>query len=227
MEKLKLPVSTSRSERTLGFIYLLLMLTVIPSGIRFVLPRADGSTVNFVFFCLNFICITSIFRSFLISNIKYTLNHAGRLFFPVLFGLGGFESMSILVSSLILYFIPNFSNINDSAITALAGQNFVLWVIGAVILVPIVEETLFRGLIFGSVGKAGIVWGYLVCALCFSAVHVVGYLGSTSWQILLGCFIQYLPAGICLAWSYQQSGSIFAPIIIHAIINAMGLAATR
>lgn len=227
MQKLKTSVSTTRSERVLGTVYLVLMLLVFPSAISLLLPKAPESTHNFVYFCLNFVCIVTIFRRFLVQSLRDLLNHPARLFFPILFGFAGFESLTRLTTQAIVYFLPSFSNINDSSISALAGQNFVLWVIGTVILVPIVEETLFRGLIFGSLGKAGLFWGYLVSALCFSAVHVIGYLGAFSWQILLACFVQYLPAGICLGWAYEQSGSIFAPIAIHTIINAMAMAATR
>ena len=32
-------------------------------------------------------------------------------------------------------------------------------------------------------------------------------------------FLQYLPAGLCLAWCYVKSGSICGPILMHALIN--------
>ena len=31
--------------------------------------------------------------------------------------------------------------------------------------------------------------------------------------------LQYLPAGLCLAWSYAKADTIFAPILIHAAVN--------
>ena len=36
-------------------------------------------------------------------------------------------------------------------------------------------------------------------------------------------FLQYLPAGLCLAWAYTKADTIFAPILIHAIINAVSI----
>ena len=38
-------------------------------------------------------------------------------------------------------------------------------------------------------------------------------------------FLQDLPAGLCLAWAYERSGSIWVPIGMHMLINAMSLAA--
>ena len=34
-------------------------------------------------------------------------------------------------------------------------------------------------------------------------------------------------SGISLGWAYHKSGSIFAPILVHAAVNAMGIAAMR
>ena len=57
----------------------------------------------------------------------------------------------------------------------------------------------------------------------FSLAHIVGYLGSYSLREMVVCFLQYLPAGLCLAWSYTKSDTIFAPIVIHALVNAWGI----
>ena len=35
--------------------------------------------------------------------------------------------------------------------------------------------------------------------------------------------LQYLPAGLCLAWSCIRGQTIFAPIVIHALVNAVGI----
>ena len=41
------------------------------------------------------------------------------------------------------------------------------------------------------------------------------------------CFVQYLPAGLILAWSYEKSNTILTPIAIHTVINAIGIYAMR
>jgi membrane protease YdiL (CAAX protease family) len=35
--------------------------------------------------------------------------------------------------------------------------------------------------------------------------------------------LQYLPAGLCLAWAYIRGGTIFASIVIHAAINYVSI----
>ena len=68
---------------------------------------------------------------------------------------------------------------------------------------------------------------YVVSALCFCLPHVSAYIGSYEWTVLVLCFVQYLPAGLMLAWSYEKSNTIFTPILIHTIINAFGIYAMR
>ena len=41
------------------------------------------------------------------------------------------------------------------------------------------------------------------------------------------CFVQYLPAGLMLAWSYEKSNTIVTPILIHTVINAIAIYSMR
>ncbi len=96
--------------------------------------------------------------------------------------------------------------------------------IATVLLVPPAEELIFRGLIFGCAAEKSGALGYALSCALFALVHILGYVGAYSPAQLACCFVQYLPAGIALAWAYHFSGSIFSPIAIHALINAMSLA---
>ena len=59
--------------------------------------------------------------------------------------------------------------------------------------------------------------------LAFALIHIAGFLGSYSVLDVLLCMLQYLPAGLCLAWSCIRGETIFAPIVIHALVNAVGI----
>ena len=123
--------------------------------------------------------------------------------------------------------VPSFSNYNDHSIAAILKGNYFLMLIGTVILVPPVEECLFRGLIFRNLyGKSR--WAaYIVSILAFAVIHIIGYIGSYSAIELLMAFLQYLPAGLCLAWAYTKADTIFAPIVIHAAINFISINGLR
>ena len=55
----------------------------------------------------------------------------------------------------------------------------------------------------------------------------MNYVGVYSLPHLLLAYAQYIPAGLMLAWAYRKSGSIFAPMLIHATINAISLFSLR
>ena len=106
-------------------------------------------------------------------------------------------------------------------------DNFWVMAIGTVFLVPVAEEALHRGLIFGSLYQKSHMAGYLLSAAIFSAVHIFGYTGVYTPLHLVLAFLQYIPAGLTLCWAYRLSGSIYAPILIHATINAISLISLR
>jgi membrane protease YdiL (CAAX protease family) len=91
----------------------------------------------------------------------------------------------------------------------------------------VAEESLHRGLIFGSLYVKSHMAAYILSTMIFAAVHVMGYVGIYSARDTALAFVQYIPAGLALAWAYRKSGSIFAPMLMHATINCVSLFALR
>ena len=93
----------------------------------------------------------------------------------------------------------------------------------SIALAPIVEEPLFRGLIFGGIRPKSRVLAYIVSAALFSLYHVWQYVALTGdFSLLIYCLL-YVPVSVGLAWAYDRSGSIWSPMVMHAIINAVSL----
>lgn len=93
--------------------------------------------------------------------------------------------------------------------TSTTGATIVLWVRSG-LLVPLVEEVLFRGVIFNWLRAHGSVrLAVLVSALLYSAVHL-NPVASVS------LFLR----GIVLTWLYYQSESLLVPIVAHAAGNS-------
>ena len=99
--------------------------------------------------------------------------------------------------------------------------------LGSVILVPITEECLFRGLVFRGVYDRSPILAWVLSIVLFSSVHIISYLGTYPAETILLCFVQYIPAGVCLAGAYRLSGSLLSPILIHALVNLLGMMALR
>lgn len=95
-----------------------------------------------------------------------------------------------------------------------------------VILMPIVEEPLFRGLLFGGLRGYSRVLAFVVSTLAYALFCVIQFVfspvGINPLYLLL--IVQYLPMSLVLTWSYDQGGSIWSVMLLHMGINAMTLA---
>ena len=226
-----LSVHITDKEQLWGITYLLLSLFLLPEILHFLngyLPLPLGKAwLNLLYFSVNFVCILWIFHGFFHRSLCYAGQNTGRFLLAVLLGFGGYWICSWCISLLYRWLFPSFVNLNDGSITAQLHDHFWIMAIGTVLLVPIAEEALHRGLIFGSLYQKSHIAAYLLSSAIFSAVHIMGYANVYSLPHLLLAFLQYLPAGFALALAYRASGSIFAPILIHTMINAIGLFVLR
>lgn len=214
-------------EKVWGWGYLLMQLLLIPSlltGLNELLPKPLGEdALNFVFFSLNFVVILLIFHRFLGYSFLHALVHPIAVLFWTALALAGYLGTQYILEELLKRFLPAFSNPNNTAIAQLTHQNWTLMAIGTVVLVPVVEECFYRGLMFRGLFYRSAWAAYLLSMLMFAAIHVVGYVGTAAWTTLAIAFFQYLPAGFFLAWSYDRSQTIAAPILIHALVNAKAI----
>ena len=227
----KLSVSVSRTEMILGLCYIPLQLLVIPVIVvigNLVLgnPFSDVQ-VNFVLFCIDFICVTVIFHKFLLRSLKHSFAMPWRTLRFAALGFLLYWVGSFVINFIIIALNPEFSNVNNDSIAELTQQNYSLMAVSTVLLVPITEETIYRGVVFGKIYERNPIAGYVVSVAIFSALHVVGYIGSFPAMHLLMCFLQYIPAGIALAWAYTKADSIWAPILMHIAINQVSILAMR
>ena len=122
---------------------------------------------------------------------------------------------------------PSFFNQNDQTVAIMAGEHYRLIAFGTIILVPVTEEVFHRGLIFRGLYEWSAPAAYLISAAIFSAVHLTGYVHTMEPFALFLSFLQYIPAGLCLAAAYRLSGSLLCPILIHAAVNAASILALR
>lgn len=91
--------------------------------------------------------------------------------------------------------------------------NFWLAFALTVLLAPVIEEIVFRGVLFPAIKKRyGLVSGIAISSLIFTLVHIDPI-----------NMISVLPLGIFLAIMYQRTGSIYPGMILHASWNFMVL----
>lgn len=222
-------VSLTRKEASWGWRYLLFQLFILPELLGFIplLPgiRLDSTILNLIYFSINFLAVILICRRFLLANLQAT--QPGRLLLTGVICLLAYWLLSYAVTELILRIYPDFYNVNDHSVSGMADSNFLLTAIGTVVLVPVAEEVFYRGILFGTLCRVHKLLGYGVSVFVFALIHVMQYIGTYPIDLLALCLLQYIPAGICLAVAYEKSDSILCPILMHTVINAIGVAAMR
>ena len=227
----KLPVTLNRGETWLGWIYWAVQLLVLPTVIDAVLPLLglDLSVIqfNFIFFALNFLFLKVIFHRFLGEHTKLALKQPFRVLRYAFGGYVFFWISTTVIGIVTAHFVPSFSNVNDAAIMQMAASDYTLTAIGTVLLAPVSEELMYRGLLFGSLHHRSPAGAFILSTIVFAAIHVVGYIGLYRPLILVLCFLQYIPAGLCLGWAYTRSGNIWAPILAHIAINQTSILTMR
>lgn len=224
-------VSMTKKERIVGWIFLAAMLLLIPllisTASQFLHWELDDAELNFIMFFVDFALTILIFRKYLWQSMKTALRHIWLSLRWAGIGLIVYYGCAFLLGLLFTWIAPDFVNANDSSIGQMAGDHYTLMAIGTVFLVPVTEETLYRGLIFGSLQKKNTALAYVISALAFSAIHVVGYIGVLSpWHLVLS-LVQYLPGGIVLALACHKGDSVWASILLHMAINQIGISSMR
>jgi len=94
-----------------------------------------------------------------------------------------------------------------------ALESPVWFVLVGVILAPIVEEIFFRGFLFQGFRQS---YGWVNGALLSSAVFGLAHLDPVA-------FIPTFILGVLLAYMYHRSNSVWPGIILHILVNALGL----
>ena len=100
------------------------------------------------------------------------------------------------------------------------GLSTLLAFIAAVVLAPIAEELLFRGLLFTALlRRRSVHVAALVSSIVFAVVHVE--VAASQPLALIGLTF----VGVVLAIAHERTGSLLVPVVIHATHNAVTIAA--
>lgn len=226
-----LTIPITKNETVSGWLYMAFELILLPSllrGLNGILPVPfTEAELNFIYFIINFASIVCIFHRFLGKSAAKVRQHPAYFCQAVILGLVAYYCCKAVLDVLIPWIHPGFTNLNDQGIASMTRNSRFLMTVGTVILVPPVEECLFRGLIFRKIYPSSPWAGYLVSMFAFAFIHIIGFVGVYSPMDLLICLLQYLPAGLCLAWSYKKADTVFAPILMHAFINLRSIMLMR
>ena len=107
---------------------------------------------------------------------------------------------------------------NQEAVELLTQSFPFLMVIVTVIFAPIVEEILFRGLIFGTLYPYNRIFAHIVSGFIFGFIHIMGAImnGQVSEWFLI---FPYMFMGWILSYLYEKCDNIIVPILSHGMMN--------
>jgi membrane protease YdiL (CAAX protease family) len=94
-------------------------------------------------------------------------------------------------------------------------------VAAAVVLAPVTEELLFRGVLLKALEPRGKRFALLTSATIFSAAHVLGLDLTRLWQSAVVVLPPLFALGIVLAWITQRSGRLGPAIMLHSGWNLL------
>ena len=102
----------------------------------------------------------------------------------------------------------------------LQGYQLVVFALFAVVVAPVTEEFLFRGVLFRSVRDRYGFWpGAITSALLFGVIHYV----PGPWPDALALQITMVVTGLGLAWVYEWRKTLLAPVVGHAAFNLIAV----
>ena len=95
--------------------------------------------------------------------------------------------------------------------TKLPLGQILVYALAAVVLAPVAEEVLFRGVLYPTLKQSGHRWLALwVTSLLFASIH-----------FNLMAFVPLTFLALVLAWLYERTGNLLASILAHVLFNAV------
>lgn len=181
-----------------------------------------GAWLNLVVGLVSLGLATIILNDFIRDNFKAFKE---KMFEDVVWscsiGIGILYVTAIISNIIVTMLLGNKGNngsANQQLFELLLSNNAIVMVIQAVIIAPILEELLFRGVIFRSIRKHSRFFAHAISSFLFGLLHVYdGLLAGDMTQFIH--MIPYVAMGFVFSIAYEKRGNIGASILIHMANN--------
>lgn len=190
-------------------------------GIRASMPDDNSYLVliNLLHDLFFFIVLIFLFRKLLATYAKDLKKRPLRYFFAdVGIGYAFFFCCNLLFSLPIAQLTGNEMSINQDIMIELTGFSPLPIFLMATFLAPVLEELIFRGIIFHTVRPLGAIPAILVSAAAFGFVHVMETVMAGDFHELIMA-IPYMGMGIALGTIYERRRNILVNMLVHVLQN--------
>lgn len=217
----------TREECHRGWVFFLLYFLVFPfvmAGMQWLLDSRwslylSDAAANVLYYLLSMVLVLVVFWSFLRNGVDILLDYLPENLTAIGMGLVGGGVLHLLVALLPLPVEDPNGEVYAQQFAASPQATIAI----VVLLMPVVEEVLFRGLVFGGLRRNYRIWGYVASVGLFTLYSVWTFafsLGDIRYLLLM---VEYLPMALALTWCYDKGGSIWSPVVLHMLFNAIRL----
>lgn len=140
------------------------------------------------------------------------------------FGLHAGQGWRFLMPSLPIFLLTVLVLLNPDAAFGLGAAATIGWIVAS-LAIGIGEEAVFRGVLWRAFDGKGLAFKVLVSSALFGAVHLMGLVAGFGWQIVFSQVVFAFGMGVTFAAIRHASGSLVAPIALHAIFDAGAIVA--
>jgi len=221
-----------RHEAVGGWIYLPVHAFILPPLLILLNARLlpslsidalTDANLNLLYYAVSFIIVFAILFRYLTSSFSDLIDNLWPALAGVCLGYILYYIGTYAVNLLIYFLNADTVNPNTEQINEAVRLNVNMMKAVGVCLAPIVEESLFRGVVFGTIRKRSRAAAYIISVLLFAFYHLWSFfLSDFDWKLFL-YILQYIPASVALAWCYEHGRSIWAPIFLHMLVNFISI----
>ncbi len=220
-----LGVKLSKPQVILGWCYLPMYLFLTAWIIQFIFGflglKQDIMALNIAYFSTNFAVVVLGFSSWLRRSFRGFTERFWPFIQTLILGFALYYFTQLVLSTVLVLLFGEQTAANNDAVGGLVQSSAGIMALFLIIAAPITEEVLVRGVVFGSLHKINRYLAYAVSILLFSSMHVWQHLAALDFVSAVFNLLLYVPAGVALGWTYEKSGTIWCPITLHAIVNAI------
>ena len=214
-------------ERIAALVYLPIHVFALPLLLPYLVyavPDITAVDINLTYYVIGFVYVLALCWRFLRAGFDAALDRLGTFVLAILTAYLLEMALSMVISSLIVALNLGLgSSPNNDAFVSMIPEGRSRIIAMTVFMAPIVEEVLFRGLVFGALQRRSRALAWVVSVLAFSLYHVWQYVVEAQSAAMLLYALLYIPSSMSFNWCYERSGSIWAPIVYHMLSNAISM----
>lgn len=217
----------TKGETIFGLFWLMMHMFALPlvtAALQIhVFPEMDDIAANALYYGVSLFVVLLFGMRMLRREFDHLLDRPFHCLKAFLLAYFFWYNMSFIMSALLTLFDITATLPNDAAVDVLAQQNYNVTLVISVIAAPILEEVLFRGILFQSIRRKSRLLAYLASLGLFGLYHVWQFAVLYQDPTYLLFALQYIPITFALTWSYEYSGSLWTPIVFHATNNLLAM----